>query len=173
MNCPLCGAANTAGLRYCTRCGGSLMQAAAGADFERVRQTEHGWDIEKSESPGMSGKRLAGIFWAIAVFGLVSFAVLFGIAVPLSIFHAPRELVVPLYMFGPAAVVLIAGMLIRQVSRLIKIMENDSSSRRQMQRTPSPAPPQIVAPPPGFRSVTEHTTRNFEAAYRDAGEPQR
>jgi len=171
MTCPLCGAANTTGLRYCTRCGGSLMQATPDADFERVRQTEHGWDIEKSESPGMSGKRVVGAFWAVAVFSMVSLIVLFGLAVPLTIFGAPKQVVVPLYMFGPAAVALIAGMLIRQMSRLVSIMENDSRTRRQVQRTP--APPQIAAPPQAFRSVTEHTTRNFEAAYRDAGEQQR
>ena len=172
MNCPLCGAANTTGLRYCTRCGGSLVQAAPGADFERVRQTEHGWDVEKSESPGMSGKRLAGIFWAVAIFSLVSLVTLFGIAVPLTVLQAPREITVPLYLFGSAAVVLIAGMLIRQVSRLIRVMENDSRAQRQAPRTATPNPPQIAAPPPAFRSVTEHTTRNFEAAYRDAGEQQ-
>ena len=172
MNCPLCGAMNTAGLRYCTRCGGSLMQGAAGADFERVRQTEHGWDIQKIESPGMTGKRLAGIFWAVAVFGLVSLAVLFGIAVPLTIFHAPKEVTVPLYMFGPAAVVLIAWMMIQQVSRLVTLVENESRASRQPPRAATTDPPQIAAPPPAFRSVTEHTTRNFEAAYRDAGEQQ-
>ena len=170
MNCSSCGAANAAGLRYCTRCGGSLLPAAP-ADFERVRQTEHGWDIQKSESPGMSGKRMAGIFWAVAVFGLVTLGVLFGVAVPLTIFQAPRDLVVPLYMFGPAAVVLIAWMMIRQVSRLISLMENESNTRRQPTHA-APEQPQLSAPPPAFHGVTEHTTRNFEPAYRDAGERQ-
>src|SRR4051794_2669621 len=172
MNCPSCNAANTTGLRYCTRCGGNLYQPTPGVDFERVRQTEHGWDIEKSESPGMSGKRLAGVFWAVAVFSLVSLLTLFGLAVPLTVLHAPREIVVPLYLFGSPAVVLIAGMLIRQLSRLIKLMENDSSARRQSARVGAPNPQQVAAPPPAFRSVTEHTTRNFEAAYRDASEQQ-
>ncbi|HEY9232740.1 MAG TPA: hypothetical protein VIS78_11360 [Blastocatellia bacterium] len=172
MNCPLCGAANTTGLRYCTRCGGSLVQAAPGADFERVRQTEHGWDVEKSESPGMSGKRMVGAFWAVAIFCLASLAILFGIAVPLTALGADKHVTVPLYIFGPAAVVLIAGMLIRQVSRLISMMENDSRAQRQAPRMAAPNPPQVAAPPPAFRSVTEHTTRNFEAAYRDAGEQQ-
>jgi hypothetical protein len=172
MHCPLCGAANTTGLRYCTRCGGNLFQAAPVADVERLRQTEHGWDIEKIESPGISVKKLAGIFWAVAIFSLVSLIVLFGLSVPLTLFGAPKQVMIPLYMFGSAAVVLIAGMLIKQVSRLITMMENDSRTARQMSRAAAPNPPQVAAPPSSFRSVTEHTTRNFEAAYRDASEHQ-
>ena len=171
MECPLCGAANTTGLRYCTRCGGSLMQSAP-AGVERVRQTEHGWDIEKIEPAGISGKRLAGVFWAVAVFCMVSLIALFGISVPLTIFNAPRQVMIPLYVCGSTAVVLIASMLIRQVARLITLMENESRAPRRKPRVEAAAPPQVAAPPPAFRSVTEHTTRNFEAAYRDAGERQ-
>ena len=172
MHCPLCGAANTTGLRYCTRCGGNLLQAAPVADVERLRQTEHGWDIEKIESPGISVKKLAGIFWAVAIFSMVSLIVLFGLSVPLTVFGAPKQVMVPLYIFGSAAIVLIAGMLIKQVSRLITMMENDSRASRPVPRAAAPNPPQVAAPPSSFRSVTEHTTRNFEAAYRDASEHQ-
>ena len=79
---------------------------------------------------------------------------------------------IPLYMFGTAAVVVIAGMLIKQIARLITMMENDSRASRSLPRTAAANPPQIAAPPPSFRSVTEHTTRNIEAAYREAGERQ-
>ena len=172
MECPLCGAANTTGLRYCTRCGGSLMQSAPAAGVERVRQTEHGWDVEKIEPAGISGRRLAGAFWAVAVFCMVSLTVLFGISVPLTLFGAPRQVMIPLYVFGSTAVVLIASMLIRQVSRLITLMENDSRAAGRKPRREAATPPPLAAPPSAFRSVTEHTTRNFEAAYRDAGEQQ-
>lgn len=172
MQCPLCGAANTTGLRYCTRCGGNLAQSAPAADIERLRQTEHGWDIEKIESPGISGKRLTGIFWAVAAFCMVSLFVLFGISVPLTIFHAPKDVVIPLYMFGPTAIVLIAWMMIKQLSRLVTMMEDDRRAARQKPRIEAASPPQIAAPPPSFRSVTEHTTRNFEPIYRDAREQQ-
>jgi len=172
MTCPLCGAGNTTGLRYCTRCGGNLLQSAPVADVERMRQTEHGWDIEKIEAPGISIKRLSGLFWAVAVFSMISLIVLFGLSVPLTVFNASRQVMIPLYMFGTAAVVVIAGMLIKQIARLITMMENDRRASRPMPRTAAPNPPQIAAPPPTFRSVTEHTTRNFEAAYRDAGEHQ-
>jgi hypothetical protein len=169
MNCPLCGASNTTGLRYCTRCGGNLMQAAP-ADVERLRQTEHGWDIEKIELPGISGKRLTGIFWAVATFSMVTLFLLFALSVPLTIFHAPKDVVIPLYMFGPAAIVLIAWMLIKQLSRLVTMMEDDKRAARQKPRVEAANPPQIAATPPSFRSVTEHTTRNFEPVYRDANE---
>jgi hypothetical protein len=113
---------------------------------------------------------LTGIFWAVAAFCMVTLFVLFGLSVPLTIFHAPRDLVVPLYMFGPAAVVLIAWMMIKQLSRLVTMMEDERRAARQRPRNETASPPQIDAPPPAFRSVTEHTTRNFEPAYRDASE---
>jgi hypothetical protein len=172
MTCPLCGAGNTTGLRYCTRCGGNLLHAAPNVDVERLRQTEHGWDIEKIEPAGISVKRLTGLFWAVAVFSLISLIVLFGISVPLTLFGAPRQVMIPLYMFGSAAVVLIAGMLIKQIARLITMMQDEGRASRPMLRQTAANPPQVAAPPPAFRSVTEHTTRNFEAAYRDAGEHQ-
>ena len=167
MHCPLCGAANTTGLRYCTRCGGNLVQAAPVADVERLRQTEHGWDIEKIESPGISVKKLAGIFWAVAIFSLVSLIVLFGLSVPLTLFGAPKQVMVPLYMFGSAAVVLIAGMLIKQIARLITMMQDESRASRPVLRPTAANPPQVAASPPTFRSVTEHTTRNFEPSVYD------
>ena len=172
MTCPLCGAGNTTGLHYCTRCGGNLLHAAPNAGVERVRQTEHGWDIEKIEPVGVSVKRLSGLFWAVAVFSLISLIVLFGISVPLTIFGAPRQVMIPLYMFGSAAIVLIAGMLIKQIARLITMMQDESRTARAVSRATAGNPPQVAAPPPAFRSVTEHTTRNFEPAYRDAGERQ-
>ena len=167
MNCPSCGAANTTGLRYCSRCGSNLMPSAPVADVERVRQTEHGWDIEKIESPGINIKRLAPLFWAVAIFSMVSLIVMFGISVPLTIFQAPKQVMIPLYMFGSAAIVLIAGMLIKQVSRLITVMENESRAPRSLPRAAAPNPQQIPGPPPVFRSVTEHTTRNFEPSVYD------
>src|ERR1700759_2230877 len=131
MNCPLCGAANAAGQRFCKRCGNALAQTAP-ADIERVRQTEHGWDIEKIEAPGVSVKRLAALFWSIAVFSMISLIVLFGVSVPLTIFNASRAVLIPLYMFGSTAIVLIAGMLIKQVSRLITMMEQDRRESRHL-----------------------------------------
>ena len=79
---------------------------------------------------------------------------------------------IPLYMFGSAAIVLIAGMLIKQVARLISIMENESRLSRPLPRASVPDAARQAAPPPAFRSVTEHTTRNFDVAYRDASERQ-
>jgi hypothetical protein len=70
-------------------------------------------------------------------------------------------------MFGSTAIVLIAGMLIKQVSRLITVMEQDRRADRYLPEAAQPEPPQLSSQPPTFRSVTEHTTRNFDAAYRE------
>jgi hypothetical protein len=169
MHCPLCGAANTTGLRYCTRCGGNLMQAAPAADIERVRQTEHGWDIEKIEAPGLNAKKLSGLFWAVAVFAMVSLIVLFGLSIPLTLFHASNAVFMSLYIWGSIAIMVISSMLIKQVSRVITLMENENRPSGQVPRVKPAARRRFPGP---FRSVTEHTTRNFEATYRDAGERQ-
>ncbi|HKP11704.1 MAG TPA: hypothetical protein VJZ91_06320, partial [Blastocatellia bacterium] len=166
MQCPLCGAANTTGLRYCTRCGGNLIQAAPVADIERVRQTEHGWDIEKIEAPGISVKKLSNLFWAVAVFAMVSLIVLFGLSIPLTVLHAPESLFISLYVWGSITIMVVAGLLIKQVSRLISLMENEDRAPGQAPRVKPTARPRFPGP---FRSVTEHTTRNFEAPHRDAG----
>ena len=162
MHCPSCGAMTTAGLRFCKQCGGDLERFARPSDSERAGQNQG------RESTEISVRKLAPIFWSVAIFSMVSLVVLFGISVPLTLFGASRGFTVPLYMFGSAAVVLIAGMLIRQVSRLIKLMEEQvRAARPAALRAAEANPPQIAAPPSSFRSVTEHTTRNFEPVYRE------
>src|SRR6185503_12354917 len=110
-----------------------------GATIKRVKQTEHGWDIEEIEPPGISVKKLTGIFWAVAVFGFISFAVLFGCAIPMVIFGADKRMLIPMFMFGSAAIVLICWLLIQQVSRLIGMIENNSKAPRRAVRSAEPA----------------------------------
>ncbi len=146
-----------------------------GATIKRVKQGEHGWDIEEIEPPGISVKKLASMFWAVAVFGFISFAILFGCAIPMVIFGADKRILIPMFMFGSGAIVVIAWLLIQQLSRLIGMADREnktghSTSRRtESQRPPQIVAPQIVAPPRSVGSVTEHTTRNFDQIYKEPG----
>jgi hypothetical protein len=172
-------------LRYCKRCGESLGQTAneleqqanmRGATIKRVKQGEHGWDIEEIEPPGISVKKLASMFWAVAVFGFVSFAVMFGCAIPMIIFEADKSIFISMFMFGSGAIVVIAWLLIQQLSRLIGMAERETSTSRRIEPerpaqnvAPQNVAPQIVAPPRSVGSVTEHTTRNFDQIYKEPG----
>lgn len=178
--CPSCGSENSHGLRYCKRCGESLGQSTndlekqqntQGATIKRVKQGQYGWDIEEIEPPGVSVKKLVGMFWAVAVFGFLSFGIMFGCAIPLMIFGANRSILIPMFMFGSGAIVLIAWLLIQQLSRLVGMVEKDTKAPRQTQanRQPEPERPQIVAQPHAVGSVTEHTTRNFDPIYKEPG----
>ena len=176
--CPSCGSENSHGLRYCKRCGESLGQPTNdleqeknmhGATIKRVKQGQYGWDIEEIEPPGINVKKLASMFWAVAVFGFISFGILFGCAIPLKIFGADRSILIPMFMFGSGAIVMIAWLLIQQLSRLIGMVERENKSPRPISRQPEPERPQIVAPPRAVSSVTEHTTRNFDQVYKEPG----
>ncbi len=78
-----------------------------GATIKRVKQGQYGWDIEEIEPPGISVKKLASLFWAVAIFGFLSFGVLFGCAIPLTIFGANKSVLIPMFMFGSGAIVVI------------------------------------------------------------------
>ena len=170
MNCPSCGAEYSYGLRYCKRCGENLSQqtngldqpsSAHGASIKRMKKNEYGWDIEEIEPAGVNVKKLVGMFWAVAVFGIVSFGILFGCAIPLVIFGADKRMLIPMFMFGSGAIVLIAWLLIQQMSRLIGMVERNKTPRR-VRRQAEQEQPQMAAPPRAVGSVTEHTTRNFD-----------
>ena len=170
MYCPSCGADNAYGLRYCKRCGENLSQASAhGHDPANAKQGEYGLEVEQMEAPVISVRKLSGMFWAIAVFGIVSLIALFGSAIPLMIVSGDRKALMMMFLFGSMGILGIAGMLIRQLSRLIDLVEESSYPRR---RTSLPAEqnyPQVAAPPRSVSSVTEHTTRTFGlSAYDEA-----
>jgi hypothetical protein len=80
------------------------------------------------------------------------------------IVSSDRRLVMGLIVCGATVIMGIAALLIRQLSRLITMMQNSQeTSYRNPGRVNAPEAPQLAAPPRAVSSVTEHTTRNFEA----------
>jgi hypothetical protein len=146
MFCQSCGMENAYGLRYCKRCGESLTQAQQSSGPLR----EAGF------------KKLSGMFWAVSVFGIVSLAALFGSAIPLTIFGADRHTLIPMFLFGAMSIVMIAGMLTWQLSRLITMVKGGERPPRQTRPPAEQVYPQIASPPRSMPDVTEHTTRNFD-----------
>jgi hypothetical protein len=144
MNCPGCGAETSPGSNFCKLCGSSLT-------------TQHSSELR------LNPARLTGMFWAVAVFGLGSLAILFGTALPMVLAGID---VIPVVTVGAGAAVVIAALLVRQLSRLITMMQgySTSPSPRSIPRASTSQTPQLVAPLAGISSVTEHTTRNFDPA---------
>jgi predicted lipid-binding transport protein (Tim44 family) len=152
MFCPVCGIEGTAGLKYCKRCGATLGQP----ESTPARRIDYG--------------KIAGMFWAVAVFGIVSIGTLIGCMIPLTVFHAGAGIIMPIMAFGSAAIITISVLLIRQLSRLIGLVEKEEPAAEVKKPATSRQynAPQIAAEPRSVSSVTEHTTRTFDPAYRDS-----
>ena len=149
MNCPSCGADHTYGLKYCKRCGESL-------------------NVPTTIAPsGFPLKKLTGMFWAIAIFGIAALGTMFGCAIPMLVFGADKRMLVPLFGMGMGVTVLIALMLIKQLARLVQLVEDEYRAARQIGKPIEQTRPQIAAPPHVVSSVTEHTTRNFDQIYQE------
>jgi hypothetical protein len=148
MNCPACGADNTYGLKYCKRCGESL-------------------NVPTTTAPsGFPLKKLTGMFWAIAVFGIAALGIMFGCAIPLMYLGGDRRTLIPLFGLGAGMTLMIVLMLIKQLARLVRLVEDEYRAARQIGKPIEQTRPQIAAPPHAVSSVTEHTTRNFDQAYQ-------
>ncbi|MCI0490126.1 MAG: hypothetical protein L0229_26330 [Blastocatellia bacterium] len=146
MYCPTCGAEFTNGLKYCKRCGSSLVAT------------------EKPVAGGINLEKFTGMFWAIAVVGIAGLALLIGGILGVTGMGVEGKGIAVVSALVLATILAIVGMLTRQLSRLIKLAEDSQSSiqSRRIDETGERAYPRIAAPPAELSSVTEHTTRNME-----------
>jgi hypothetical protein len=147
MSCPSCGAETSSGSNFCKLCGSSL-------------------STQPASEPRLNPARLAGMFWAVTALVLGSFGILFGTALPMVLAGIDGGVIIPIVGLGAGATMIIAALLIRQLSRLITMMQNypPSPLQRSIARASVPQPPQLAAPFSGSPSITEHTTRNFDPA---------
>ena len=149
MYCPVCGADNQERVKFCKRCGASLNLPSA-----RPR-------------PEITPGKLTGMFWAIAVLALGGLGVILGCMVPLVALGIDHVLLAIVSFIWFATVFGIAGLLVKQLSRLINMVEANPVQVTHASTTAEYAPPQITGPPRPVSSVTEHTTRNFDRIYEE------
>ena len=155
MFCPSCGFEYTQKTNYCKRCGESL-SLPAGAD-----------------APKMPRSKIAGMFWAIAVFCVLGLVTVFRTYDHLaSIGVRDNELLWPfvagLFFIGAVALLLI-WMLARMITVHQKAEQNVIVEKHYIHEAPpaqlgAPTDPlqQTVEPP----SVVEHTTRQMAGKYK-------
>lgn len=143
MYCPVCGSETVQGLKYCKQCGANLSPSNIGVGLDKI----------------------TGLFWAVAIFGIGSFALLIGGGVAVTALHEGGSDLAAVIGVGFLVVLVISVMLIWQVSRIIT-MAHKSEGAGLIGKTDvikeRDTKPQLAAPPTAVPSVTENTTRNFE-----------
>jgi hypothetical protein len=155
MFCPSCGFEYTQKTNYCKRCGESL-SVPAGAD-----------------APKMPRSRIAGMFWAIAMFcvlGLVTVFKTYDHLVGRGV-HGD-ELLLP-FVMGLFFICAVAGLLVWMLARMIAVHQKTGRNviveKHYIREAPpaqlgAPTDPiqQAIEPP----SVVEHTTRQFAGKHK-------
>jgi hypothetical protein len=164
MYCPICGAHSAQGLNYCKKCGYNLAaQPQDAASQVPPKITGAVWPIA-----------LAAV--AITLGGLaIVVSTAFDLMRPLFPGEMPRvgdpsPVVVAMLVLGAGTIVAVVAMLIRLFMKLAG-MSQPEKSKAPPQNTITSAPPmvQLPAPQASMPSVTEHTTRNFDAVYKEPG----
>lgn len=151
MFCPSCGAEYAIGLHYCNRCGANL--SAPLAVTERV--------------PISVTKPTIIITLALLLITLGGFAAVTEGATRLAHIFQQNDPVVITIIFGMGTIMVIDIMLILQLSRLIGAALGQNAQPKKLPKQQEvqqigPAAPAYV--PVG--SVTDHTTRTLQPAYR-------
>jgi hypothetical protein len=117
-------------------------------------------------APGARGEitpaKLTGMFFSVAVLALGGLAVILGCMIPLLALGIDQKMLGILAMFGFMTVFGIAGLLVRQLSRVISMIQANPAQIVPQNASADYGQAQIPAPPRPVTSVTEHTTRNFE-----------
>jgi len=152
MFCPSCGAEYAIGLNYCNRCGANL--SAPGSQVELT--------------PISITKPTIVISIAVLLLTLLGFTALVEGAAKMAPFFQQNDPIVATIVLGMATLMVGDIMLLRLLSRLISAALNRPSPQKNLQQgnkvnqLPAPAPGAFV--PAG--SVTDHTTRTLDVAYR-------
>jgi len=161
MYCPGCGAEAVIGSKYCKHCGGVLATTAL--------------DVR----PNLAFSRPAGVAWAMALastaIGLGGLGITIANVVdlvrpsPVGPVGGLTAIAIVMLVFGSLTTVAIVALLIKLLSRLLGLPPEAPRAERVARRGlkdlgspvayPATAPQQPAIP----ASVTEHTTRNFEA----------
>jgi hypothetical protein len=152
MFCPSCGAEYAIGLNYCNRCGANL--SAPGSQVELA--------------PISITKPTIVISLAVLLLTLLGFTSLIEGATKLAPAFQHTDPVIATIVFGMITIMVGDIMLLRLLSRLISAALSRPAPQKHLQ--PGNNVNQLPAPAPGafvpVGSVTDHTTRTLDAAYR-------
>ena len=158
MFCQACGTALTKGLTYCNRCGARVASTA----LTQVQKNDKLAEVVYVLAAFASGVSLGGL---AVVYFLVRQLVLAG-------FEQSRIVVVTFFCL--LAVVGLAALLIKQMSRTLGVLLHSGAGADDAQATAADAPKladrqtaQIEAPREPVASVTDHTTQTFDSVYRE------
>ncbi len=155
MYCQSCGAELPQSLIYCNRCGANLAPLA-----------------NKVEAVVPSTK-VAGAVWAISIATAMISLGGFGMILAFAINLVERGVSLSgggmaLIFFSLLVILIIAVLLIRQLSKLLVIYHWPGDAAEPKGQKPGGQPAaQIDAPREPLPSVTEHTTRTFEPLFRE------
>jgi hypothetical protein len=147
MYCAVCGGESTPGLNYCKRCGSSLSA-----------------QTNASDPPKPPAGPLA-MLWPVALVSMVGLIGLFATLVNLSERGVDFKAMIAISAFAGATVLGVVGLLIWLLMQLSGIRHGLSSIERGARSVSgSSTQPQLEAPLASIPSVTENTTRNFDAS---------
>jgi hypothetical protein len=155
MYCSTCGAEATLDVYYCKRCGNSLNPQTM------IQQRP---------------VNLNGPSWAMAVALIFILGIIFSAVVKMAEIGVSAVALTWMVIVGLGAVVALVAMIFRQLSHM------SLNRQPQLPMPPAPLKPHLtseiyagrqVALPEPVPSVTEHTTRTFEPAYREPVERQK
>jgi hypothetical protein len=151
MYCSSCGVIVAQGLSYCNYCGATL----GGAKSDSV--------IKSSE---VKPEFLVAVMVCLFIFGLLAIAVLLGVMKRVAGFDPP--ILLAFTMFSFTLMLVVEGLIIRLLLKGGKrVKATGDTHRLKEQTTKRLREEQSQVLPEFVPSVTEHTTRAFEPAYRE------
>jgi hypothetical protein len=154
MFCPDCGAENSRGQKYCTRCGTNLIVIDRAREI--VSEMTAGTPVSQFESSTI----IKSVAW-ISIFGFIFITI--GSLVITAIDGARTPMGIFFGIFGFTALVLIC----RRLLGLVKSADRVEKSSRQADYIPPVTPKAtnraLNEPSPSYNSIIEEPTQQFEA----------
>lgn len=155
MYCPSCGTESALDLNYCNRCGANMVQTLTSS---------------QQIAPLNVTKPVLAIGLITVLLTLGGFGILAIAAYNLAQVFQRADPIIALMMFGMITIMISDIILLRLLSRVV----STSLEAKQVVQLPKPTfqEPQRQLPPrqEPVPSVTEHTTRTFTPAFREAAD---
>ncbi len=154
MYCPTCGNELTAELKYCNRCGANLTLSSSSLPAQMVAP------VKLTAPTVVIGLTITG--------GL---GIIFAGVTELAQMHVHPAAITWMFLFSMATLFGCSAMLIRFWSKMVGVSQQPMAPPQNIRPVFEKGFPQQL--PPRFESVpsvTEHTTRTFNPAYREPTE---